>query len=139
MYAFTASQLTDPAALGMQRHPEGGWYLEHYRNDREIETPRGRRALSTAISFLLLPGEQSAWHRVSSDELWFWQGGGQLSLMLGGHGEHPANELMMELGVGGQALVPADHWQAAKPASDQPVIVGCVVSPGFDFADFSLD
>lgn len=138
MYSFTAASLHDPGALGMKAHPEGGWYLEHYRNDREIETARGRRALSTAISFLLLPGEESAWHRVSSDELWFWQGGGELALRLGGDGDRPENESVTVLGLGGQALVPANHWQAAKPATDQPVIVGCVVSPGFDFADFSL-
>jgi predicted cupin superfamily sugar epimerase len=43
-----------------------------------------------------------------------------------GAGEHP------------QVLIPAGVWQAAAPATDQPVLVSCVVSPGFDFADFRL-
>jgi predicted cupin superfamily sugar epimerase len=29
-------------------------------------------------------------------------------------------------------------WQSAEPAGDEPVLVSCVVSPGFDFADFTL-
>ncbi|WP_308210084.1 cupin domain-containing protein [Actinomadura madurae] len=35
-----------------------------------------------------------------------------------------------------QAVVPANAWQAARPAGDEEVLVSCVVSPGFDFADF---
>jgi len=138
MYQFSAHELTDPAALGMQRHPEGGWYLEHYRSDRQVATSSGTRSLATAISFLLLPGEHSAWHRVRSDELWFWQGGGRLELDLGGDGARPGNATTYTLGTGGQLLVPAGVWQAARPADDQAVIVGCVVAPGFDFADFEL-
>lgn len=137
-YHFTAKDLSDPAALGMRPHPEGGWYRELYRHPTEVDTPRGRRPLSTAISFLLQPGEQSAWHRVASDEIWFWQGGGELTLQLGGDGDAPAEPSMYLLGQGGQLLVPAGVWQAARPASDATVIVGCVVSPGFDFADFEL-
>ncbi|MCC5582397.1 cupin domain-containing protein, partial [Microtetraspora sp. AC03309] len=30
------------------------------------------------------------------------------------------------------------HWQRAKPRDDEPVLVSCVVVPGFDFADFAL-
>ena len=37
-----------------------------------------------------------------------------------------------------QALVPAGVWQAAEPLGDEPVLVSCIVSPGFDFADFRL-
>lgn len=35
-----------------------------------------------------------------------------------------------------QGLVPAGRWQAAQPLSDEPVLVSCVVSPGFDFDDW---
>ena len=37
-----------------------------------------------------------------------------------------------------QVLIPAGTWQSAAPAADQPVLVSCVVAPGFDFADFRL-
>jgi hypothetical protein len=37
-----------------------------------------------------------------------------------------------------QIVVPAGHWQMAEPAGDADVLAGCVVAPGFDFADFEL-
>lgn len=132
-YHFAGSDLNAPESLGMHPHPEGGWYRELYRNAQLVDTPRGQRPLSTAISFLLLPGEESAWHRVASDEIWLWQGGGDLELRLGGDGDRPASETSHRLSVGGQLLVPANTWQASRPAGDEAVIVGCVVSPGFDF------
>lgn len=137
-YYFPGGDLADPESLGMRPHPEGGWYRELYRNDLSVATTRGRRPLSTAIAFLLRPGEESAWHRVASDEIWFWQGGGALELRTGSDGERPTSEVTYQLGVGGQLLVPAGTWQTARPADDESVIVGCVVSPGFDFADFQL-
>jgi uncharacterized protein len=130
--------LADPAALGMTAHPEGGWYRETWRHSRQVDTPRGPRALATSVSFLLLPGEHSAWHRVASDELWLWQGGGPVRLTLGGTSDRPEPQPPVVLGAGGQYLVPAGTWQNAEPAAERAVLVGCIVSPGFDFADFML-
>ena len=130
--------LADPAALGMTAHPEGGWYRETWRHRQQLDTPRGARSLATSVSFLLLPGERSAWHRVASDELWLWQGGGPVRLTLGGDGDQPDPQPSIVLGVGAQQLVPADVWQSAEPATGRAVLVGCIVSPGFDFADFTL-
>jgi len=128
----------DPAALGLARHPEGGWYRETYRSPMVVQTARGPRPLATSVTFLLLATEVSAWHRVASDELWLWQGGGPVQLSLGGSADRPALEQVIELGPGDQFLVPAGVWQSAQPAAGRPVVVGCLVSPGFDFADFEL-
>lgn len=122
----------------MIAHPEGGWYRETWRHASTVDTPRGPRSLATAVAFLLLPGEESAWHRVASDELWLWQGGGPVELMLGGSGPSPALESSLVLGPGGQGLVPANVWQSARPSDDRATLVACIVSPGFDFADFTL-
>ena len=84
--------LADPSALAMSRHPEGGWFRETYRSPRSVDTPRGSRPLATSVLFLLLPAEVSAWHRVASDELWLWQGGGRVRLTVGGSGPAPAAE-----------------------------------------------
>ncbi len=130
--------LADPESMGMRAHPEGGWYRETWRHHEVIETDRGPRALATAVAFLLRPGERSAWHRVSSDELWLWQGGGPVRLTLGGSGDHPEPADSVDLGVGGQHLVPASVWQTAEPAGPRATLVACIVSPGFDFADFEL-
>jgi predicted cupin superfamily sugar epimerase len=129
--------------LNLQQHPEGGWYSETYRHAGSTETSRGRRSLGTAIYFLLLPGESSAWHRVAADELWFHHRGGPLRLWLGGDQDRPGEIEEHLLGSHtesrerSQLLVPADVWQAARPV-DEPVLVSCVVVPGFDFADFTL-
>ncbi|UQX88197.1 cupin domain-containing protein [Jatrophihabitans telluris] len=130
--------LADPDALGMQAHPEGGWYRETWRNPITVSTPRGDRPLTTCVSFLLLPGERSAWHRVSSAELWLWQGGGPLLLTVGGEDDSPVSRFSCELNAGGQYLVRPNEWQTAAPAAAQATLVACVVSPGFTFEDFEL-
>ena len=130
--------LADPHALGMTAHPEGGWFRETWRHPDTIETDRGRRSLATGISFLLRPGEESAWHRVASAELWLWQGGGPVQVTVGGDGAGPGETETVQLGAGGQFLVPAGTWQRARPGTDRATLVGCIVSPGFDFADFEL-
>jgi predicted cupin superfamily sugar epimerase len=134
------------AGLGLRRHPEGGWFAETWRSPTSLDVPGypDARALGTAILFLLLPDEESAWHRVRSAELWFHHRGAPLELTLGGDGDAPSEPASHRLGpdlVGGespQLLVPPGHWQAARPLGDEPVLVSCVVVPGFDFTDFEL-
>jgi predicted cupin superfamily sugar epimerase len=128
----------DPLALGMSPHPEGGWYRETWRHDSQLTTARGPRSLVTCVAFLLEPGQASAWHRVTSAELWLWQGGGPMLLTVGGFDESPTADFSCELREGGQYLVRADEWQTAQPATDEASLVACVVAPGFDFADFTL-
>ncbi|MEV6493821.1 cupin domain-containing protein [Actinoplanes sp. NPDC051633] len=125
----------------LQPHPEGGWFRETFRSEINVDFPgyAGPRAAATAIYFVLHPGEQSAWHTVRSDELWFWHSGGPLELRLGGDGPQPSDAEVIVLGITNpQALVPKGVWQSAVPAAQEPVMVSCVVSPGFDFADFRL-
>jgi predicted cupin superfamily sugar epimerase len=128
----------DPHALGMQPHPEGGWYRETWRHETMIDTARGPRHLATCVAFLLQPGQHSAWHRVASAELWLWQGGGPVEVTVGGTGDQPSATSTHTLEVGGQYLVQPDEWQTARPGGDEATLVACVVSPGFDFDDFTL-
>jgi predicted cupin superfamily sugar epimerase len=131
-------------ALDLLPHPEGGWFKETWRAAVRFRPDgyTGERASATAIYFLLPPGEESLWHVVASDELWAWHRGGPLTLLLGGTGDHPAAPRTITLGPGiesgqhPQVLIPAGEWQSAKPATSEPALVSCVVSPGFDFADF---
>ncbi|HEV7604969.1 MAG TPA: cupin domain-containing protein, partial [Candidatus Limnocylindrales bacterium] len=53
-------------ALGMQVHPEGGWYAETWR----AGSPDGTRPSASAIVYLLAAGDRSHWHRVDADEIW---------------------------------------------------------------------
>ncbi len=133
-------------ALDLVPHPEGGWYRQTWASSVRFSPPGydGERAAATAILFLLHPDEQSAWHWVRSDELWFWHSGGPLELRLGGTGDEPGEPQMTLLGGDvsrgerPQALVPGGTWQSARPATGEEVLVSCVVAPGFDFADFTL-
>jgi uncharacterized protein len=134
--------------LGLAPHPEGGWFAETWRSDLWIspEGYSGPRRCATAIYYLLHPGERSRWHVVRSDEIWLFHRGGPLTLRLGGIGETP-DELAavhftlgtdVAAGLHPQVVVPGGVWQSAEPAGAEPVLVTCVVSPGFDFADFRL-
>ena len=132
--------------LGLQPHPEGGWFRETWRSPTTFnpEGYAGPRSAATAIYFLLHPGEQSRWHVVRSDELWLWHAGGPLELRMGFAGDLPVAAEMALLGpdvAAGQRpqiCVPGGVWQSAAPWGSEPVLVSCVVAPGFDFADFRL-
>lgn len=128
--------------LDLRPHPEGGWFRETFRSAVTIhpEGYAGPRAAATGIYFLLQPGESSAWHVVTSDELWFLHSG-SLELRYGGDGPAPVDggEVVVLAADSPQALVPAGVWQSAYPVGGDPVLVSCVVSPGFDFADFRLE
>jgi uncharacterized protein len=132
--------------LDLQPHPEGGWFRETYRSTHTFHPAGydGPRSAATAIYFLLHPGERSRWHVVRSDELWLWHDGGPLRLAFGGTGPEPGDPEQVTLGpdvAGGhrpQVLVPGGVWQAAEPGGAEPVLVSCVVAPGFDYADFKL-
>jgi uncharacterized protein len=133
--------------LDLQPHPEGGWFRETWRSPVSFRPGGydGDRSAATAIYYLLQPGEQSRWHVVRSDELWLWHAGGALALRLGGADDEPADNAAAVLlgadlpaGQQPQALVPGGTWQSAAPAAAEPVLVSCVVAPGFDFADFRV-
>jgi uncharacterized protein len=127
--------------LRLAPHPEGGWYRRTWAAAETLETEGGRRLAATMILFLLPPGEASAWHTVASDEIWLWHGPDPLTLELGGDGEGPEPDERIVLGLGpdqeAQVLVPAGTWQRTLPSTGE-ALVSCMVSPGFDFADFVL-
>lgn len=126
--------------LDLAPHPEGGHYRETFRSPEHVVTPRGLRAASTAIWFLLTAGQVSRWHRVLADETWHWYEGGPLELLVcSGPGAPVARHRLGPVdGVQRpQWIVPAGWWQAARPLGEH-ALVGCTVAPGFDFADFAL-
>lgn len=133
--------LTDPAAiialLGLQPHPEGGHYVETYR----APTTDGARAAVTMIYFLLRAGEVSHWHKVDAVEIWNWYAGAPLSLCKWQENQETIAENILghelHLGQRPQAVVPKDAWQSARSLGAW-TLVGCSVSPGFDFAGFVL-
>lgn len=131
---MTAAEIV--AALGMARHPEGGWYVETFR-----DAAGGPRGHSTAIYFLLEKGDVSAWHRVvDAVEVWHHHAGAPLALSVceeGGAVETMRLGPDILAGERPQGVVPANWWQTARSLGDW-TLVGCTVAPGFDFASFEL-
>ncbi len=125
------------ARLGLEPHPEGGWYRETFRDD----APDGGRAASTAIFYLLEQGQVSAWHRVNDAvEVWHHYAGGPLKISLAAP-DGPARDVVLgvdlDAGQSPQVVVPKGWWQAARPLGGW-TLVGCTVAPGFEFAAFEL-
>lgn len=131
-------------ALNLRPHPEGGFYAETWRSDRDVVAHGGTRPAGTAIYFLLLAGQSSAWHVVRSAELWLHHRGAPLALDLGGDGDEPGavarHVLGSDLAAGQrpQVLVSPGVWQRARPVHHEATLVSCVVVPGFTFEDFRL-
>jgi uncharacterized protein len=133
--------------LGLSPHPEGGWFAETWRSELTVGRGAlppdyaGPRSAGTAILFLLMPGQESAWHSVRSPELWLYHRGSPLHLEFGEEMRDATTHLLgadVKAGERPQILVPAGQWQRARPRDDEPTLVSCVVVPGFDFDDFTL-
>lgn len=131
VYPVTPKEIIE--TLNLQPHPEGGWYVETWRDTTKP------RATGTAIYFLLEAHQTSHWHRVDATEIWHWYAGHPLALHI-----HDGDKTkVMRLGpnlAGGerpQVIVPANAWQKAAPVGGW-VLVGCTVSPGFEFEGFEL-
>lgn len=128
--------------LQLSPHPEGGFYAETYRSDDRIGTDSGKRNLSTAIYFLLTSENVSKFHRIKSDELWFFHEGSNLTvhtLSELGHKQFSLGNPSTKGKAYPQQLVPANTiFGSSVDEPDSYALVSCVVAPGFDFADFEL-
>lgn len=130
--------------LQLISHPEGGYYKETYRSPLEISLDgfTDKRSISTSIYFMLEKGQQSALHRIKSDEIWFYQDGDGIDII---EIDESNTEVITRLGKNishGEVLqhvVKANRWFGSrlKPESSF-CLVACQVSPGFDFRDFEL-
>ncbi|MCF8459560.1 MAG: cupin domain-containing protein [Flavobacteriales bacterium] len=133
--------------LQMLKHPEGGWYKETYRStgvipEAELKGIDGPRSYSTGIYFLLTKENFSAFHRINSDEMWhFYDGDGLTIHEIQPNGRYQKHQLGLDLeGVEEpQLVVKGRSWFASEVTEGGSwCLVGCTVSPGFDFRDFEM-
>lgn len=129
--------------LQLLPHPEGGYYKETYRSTEETSFDRfdGKRAVSTAIYFLLEGKHKSHFHRIKSDELWFFHEGVSLEIFC--LTEKGLSTILLgkniEAGEQLHAVIPAGIWFGARLRDGKGYgLVSCTVAPGFDFRDFEL-
>ncbi len=134
-------------SLELSPHPEGGFYKEVYRSSESIakaalpERFSGDRSYCTSIYYLLSAGDFSAFHRIRSDEIWHFYAGGPLDLHILHNGAHTHVVIGRDVRAGQhlQYVVPAGAWFASTPrVGSEYALLGCTVSPGFDFADFEM-
>ena len=121
--------------LKMRPHPEGGHFRETFRDTR-----RSASAHSTAIYFLLKKGDVSQWHRIDAAEVWHFYRGSPLALSIAPL-RGPAVKHILGNDIAKdqlpQLVVPPRAWQSARSMGAY-TLVGCTVSPGFDFSTFEL-
>ncbi len=134
--------------LGLEAHPEGGFFKETYKSSESLgseslpERFTGARVFSTGIYFLIKKGHFSAFHKIKSDEMWHFYEGNSLEICFI-DAEAKLNFIKLgrdfEKGEVLQAVVPANCWFGSYlPDGSDYALVGCTVSPGFDFQDFEM-
>ncbi|MFF2885935.1 cupin domain-containing protein [Paenibacillus sp. NPDC057967] len=145
-------QATSPeywiSKLELNAHPEGGYYKRTYQGEEKITDQElsvefnGHRWLYTSIYFLLRSQDISHFHRLKSDELWYYHAGSPLTIhVIHENGTYEEIKLgsNLEKGETMQYLVPKNSiFGSSVLESDTFSLVGCMVAPGFDFQDFEL-
>lgn len=121
--------------LCLQKHHEGGYFREVYRSQAQFDVKGvGMRNAASSIYYLLQKGEFSAFHRIKSDEIWHFYAGSSLGIHVIDRGKLGkvilGNDKM-------QVVIKAGCWFAAS-ADKGYALIGCTVSPGFDYADWEI-
>ena len=134
--------------LKLKPHPEGGFFRETYRSEGIVTNHNlgigysGSRNYSTCIYFLLTSDIFSAFHRIKQDEIWHYYDGSSIFLhVISPNGEYTKTIIGrdFELGEVPQFVVAGGSWFAANVVNENSYsLLGCTVSPGFDFSDFEL-
>jgi predicted cupin superfamily sugar epimerase len=127
--------------LRLEPHPvEGGFYRQTYASLGTLALPHGVRHQGTAIYYLLEAGSFSEMHVLDSDEIFhFYLGDPVEMLQLLPDGSSAVFILGPDLAAGQhvQLVVPAGVWQGTRLVDDGKLaLLGCTVTPGFDFADY---
>jgi predicted cupin superfamily sugar epimerase len=130
--------------LSLQKHPEGGYFIESYRSERLVTMPdyNGPRNTCTAIYYLLEGDQFSSFHTLKSDEIWHFYAGSSLTLHII-ETDGRLNEIILGSDIHSketfQVVVKAGAWFAASVNDHNSYsLVGCTVSPGFDYRDWKL-
>ncbi len=126
--------------FNLKSHPEGGFYAEMYRSSETIQGKE--RNLLTSIYFLITGSSVSRFHRIQSDECWYFHEGSPLLVhSILSNGAHQITQLGLDLSQNEVPfhVVPARTIFGSHLKDNEGyAFVSCAVAPGFDFADFEL-
>lgn len=118
---------------GLAPHPEGGHYKRVYESTKQVEVNGLLRPSLTSILFLITEGAGSRWHRVDAAEVWDWQEGSAIELLMYDAESRALSRVQLDTSArGGQLVqvVPAGIWQSARTHGEYS-LANCSVSPGF--------
>ena len=131
--------------LNLVPHPEGGYYREIYKCIKTLdfdEYPDKTRHLSTSIYYLLKSGNVSKFHQLLSDEIWYFHFGAPVNICLidkDGNLKTIQLSYRIDEGHAPQLIIPAGTiFGAYLDTPNSLTLIGCMVSPGFDFRDFKF-
>ncbi|MFA3784140.1 cupin domain-containing protein [Melioribacteraceae bacterium 4301-Me] len=131
--------------LMLERHVEGGYYRETYRGEEILFTKNTlskklkRRSTSTLIYFLLDGNDKSHFHKLKSDEIWHFYDGCDIKLYSIDKKGNLSEQILGKKSKNFQVIIPKNTWFAAELTNKKLfALVGCTVSPGFDYKDFEI-
>jgi predicted cupin superfamily sugar epimerase len=134
--------------LKLIKHPEGGYFSEIYRSDEIFsasvlpERYIGDRAFSTSIYFLLESKQFSAFHKLQSDEIWHFYDGSPIRLYIITPEQKLEEKILgydIDKNENLQLVIYKNSWFAAELVDKTSFgLMGCTVSPGFDFRDLEI-
>ncbi|MCX7809310.1 MAG: cupin domain-containing protein [Leptospiraceae bacterium] len=135
-------------SLNLTKHPEGGYYREIYRSNEfiPVEVLENRknakkpyRNISTSIYYLLVNSDVSLFHRIKSDEIWHFYQGSPLLLHILDEEKQEYRNITLGKDLVFQVVVPKNVWFSAEILDKSSYsLIGCTVSPGFEFEDFEI-
>ena len=128
--------------LRLQPHPEGGYYKEIFRSNQQVLRPGADEAKQacTSIYYLLEGNDFSGFHRLASDELWYFHKGMPLVIhVIDDAGLYIAHELSDAETGSLSIVIQGGLWFASGiPSGEGFTLVSCAVAPGFDFSEFEM-
>lgn len=126
--------------LDLIPHPEGGYYKEIIQAERHIA--QTTRPAYTSIYFLLTDDNISHFHRIDTDEIWYYHYGQTLTVhMIHKNGEYESVHIGPNIAQGEvlQYVVPAGTIFASSIKEESGyALVGCMCQPGFMFEHFEM-
>ena len=128
--------------LELLPHPEGGYYKEVFRSSQEVvrKSSTAIKQACTSIYYLLEGNDFSGFHRLASDEIWYFHKGAPLLIhIIDEQGVYTTKELSDTLSGSLSVVIEAGLWFAAEiPSAQEFTLVSCAVAPGFDFTEFEM-
>lgn len=128
--------------LNLLPHPEGGYYKETFRSEQQVNHvgEANVKQACTSIYYLLENADFSGFHRIASDEIWYFHKGQPLIIhVIKNDGTLISYELSDEKTGSFSIIVQAGLWFAAElKRTEGFTLVSCAVAPGFDFREFEM-